>query len=150
MPAGSVRGIDDVTAILNLLHRYAELIDDGDFRGVGELLADAEVSGPGMRPLRGAEAVAALYEATTRRHADGTPRTAHVITNPIVELDGDRATVRSRFLVVQATEAVPLQAIVAGRYLDEFERVDGRWRFASRHMDPRLLGRLDDHLHIEL
>ncbi len=103
-----------------------------------------------MAPVAGAAAVTRLYEHTTRRFDDGTPRTAHVITNPIVEIDGDRARVRSRFLVLQATDGLPLQAIITGRYDDAFERVAGEWRFASRHLEPRLLGRLDQHLHIDL
>ena len=105
-----------------------------------------------MPPLSGAETIAALYASTTRRHADGTPLTSHVVTNPIVEIepDGTSAAVRSRFLVVQATPDLDLRPIIAGRYDDRFEQVEGRWRFASRHMEPRLLGDLREHLHIHL
>jgi hypothetical protein len=119
---------------------------------VGRLLAHATITATGMPPLSGAADIAALYVATTRRHADGTPLTAHVITNPIVEVAADRATasVRSRFLVVQATPDLGLQPIVAGRYHDTFERVDGAWRFATRHMEPRLAGDLREHLLIDL
>jgi hypothetical protein len=108
--------------------------------------------GPGMPPVTGAEAIAALYASTTRRHADGTPLTSHVISNPILEIaaDGASARVRSRFLVVQATPTLDLRPIVAGRYDDRFERVDGRWRFSARHMDPRLAGDLREHLTIQL
>jgi hypothetical protein len=105
-----------------------------------------------MAPVTGADAIAALYVSTTRRHDDGTPLTSHVISNPIVEIADDRATarVRSRFLVVQATPTLDLRPIVAGRYDDRFERVDGRWRFSARHMEPRLAGDLRQHLTIEL
>lgn len=122
------------------------MIDAGDLAGLGELLGAAEVSGPGLDPVRGAEAVEALYRATTRLHDDGTPRTTHLVSNPIVEVEGDGAQVRSRFVVLQATRAVPLQPIITGHYHDRFERVGGEWRFAARHMAPGLLGRLEDHL----
>jgi hypothetical protein len=72
-----------------------------------------------------------------------------VITNPIIDVDEERnrATCRSYYTVLQATERVPLQVVVAGRYHDEFERVAGHWRFAFRDyslMD--LAGDLSDHL----
>lgn len=145
-------GIDARTEILNLLYRYAELIDDGDFDGIGELLADCVMSGVGMPPVSGARAIAGLYKMTTRRFEDGTPQTAHVITNPIVEIadDGSTATVRSRFTVFQCTDGVPLQPIITGRYVDGFEKAEGRWRFATRYLDPRLAGELSHHLLIDL
>jgi 3-phenylpropionate/cinnamic acid dioxygenase small subunit len=144
--------IDDRTEILNLLYRYAELIDDGDFAGIGELLADCEMSGVGMPPVRGARAIAGLYKMTTRRFDNGTPNTAHIITNPIVEVGPDSltATVRSRFTVFQSAGGVPLQPIITGRYRDGFEKVEGAWRFATRYLDPRLAGDLSQHLMIDL
>jgi hypothetical protein len=100
-----------------------------------------------MPPVRGAAEVAALFESTTRRYDDGTPRTAHVITNPIVEIADDRAEVRSRFTVLQQKPGGgTLEPIIGGAYLDRFERVDGRWRFSSRAMEPRLFGDLGEHL----
>jgi 3-phenylpropionate/cinnamic acid dioxygenase small subunit len=129
------------------LYRYAELIDAGDFAGVGELFAHGEITADGMTAARGAADVAALFTSTTRRYDDGTPRTAHVITNPIVEIDGDQAEVRSRFTVLQHKPAGgTLEPIIAGGYRDRFERVDGRWQFASREMQPRLFGDLGEHL----
>lgn len=105
-----------------------------------------------MPPIRGARAITRLYEHTTRRFDDGTPHTAHVITNPIVDVaeDGESAAVRSRFTVFQAAPGIALQPIVAGRYVDGFERVDGRWRFATRYLDTRLVGDVSHHLLIDL
>ena len=101
-----------------------------------------------MEAVSGPEAVASLYATTTKRHADGTPRTAHLVTNPIVEIaeDGGSARVRSRFTVLQATESVPLQPIIAGRYHDRFELREGVWTIVERRIDPQLFGDLADHL----
>ena len=141
--------IDDRTEILNLLYRYAELIDDGDFVGIGELLADCEMSGVGMPPVRGARAIAGLYKMTTRRFDNGTPNTAHIITNPIVEVGPDSltATVRSRFTVFQSAGGVPLQPIITGRYRDSFVRDDSEhWRFSQRMFYVDQIGDLSQHL----
>lgn len=139
-----------------LLHRYAELVDDGDFAGVGRLLAAATVVLPdGTALARGAEAVTRLYEATTRRHGDDTPKTQHVVSNVIVEpLDdgpaGDRYEVRARFTVLQATDELPLQVVAAGRYRDVVARGDdGRLAIVEHGMDLTHAGDLSAHLLID-
>jgi 3-phenylpropionate/cinnamic acid dioxygenase small subunit len=135
-------------AIADLVYAYAERIDDGDFEGVADLLADAEVTAEGTDlHLRGRDQVLALYVNGTRRHADGTPRTKHVTTNLDVDEGAAAATARSYYTVLQAVPGeLALQPIVAGRYRDRFERVDGRWRFAGRHLVVDLVGDLDHHL----
>jgi 3-phenylpropionate/cinnamic acid dioxygenase small subunit len=142
---------DDRAAIEALLHEYAARIDDGDFEGVGALFAHGSVCGPDGSPLAtGAEAVTALYETTTRRYEDGTPRSHHVTTNVVVDVDGDRASARSYFTVLQATEGVSLQPIVAGRYEDEFGRGEDGWAFRRRVMHLRLIGDVSEHLLIDI
>jgi hypothetical protein len=55
--------------------------------------------------------------------------------------------VRSCYTVLQATDTLPLQPIAAGRYLDEFERVDGVWRFSFRdYSQLDMIGELSWHL----
>ena len=46
----------------------------------------------------------------------------------------------------QATEALPLQPIIGGRYFDRFAKVDGVWRFTERRMEMELFGNLSAHL----
>jgi 3-phenylpropionate/cinnamic acid dioxygenase small subunit len=138
-------------AIRNLLGRYCELIDAGDFDGLGELFAGAVLRDEaGRETARGRDAVVALYTSATRRHGDGTPRTRHITANPIIEVDeaAGTATARSVYLVLQATDALPLQPIVTGRYRDRFSQgtADGGWSFTERTITVDLLGNLTDHL----
>ena len=142
----------DETAITNLVFRYAELIDSGDYDGIGALFADAVIGADGSTvEWRGAEEITAMYVNGTRRYEDGTPRSKHVTTNLIIEVDGERAhaTCRSYYTVLQQTDEVPLQPIVAGRYHDQFDRVDDQWRFARRTMFVDLVGDLSHHLLFE-
>jgi len=142
----------DRTAIEGLVARYADLIDGGDLDGVGALFAHGRLVTPdGLVLAEGADAVAALYRATTRLHDDGTPRTAHLVTNLVVDVapDRDTATARSRFTVLQSPPDVDpprLEPIITGSYRDAFTRLDGRWWFAERAMVPHLLGDLSAHL----
>jgi 3-phenylpropionate/cinnamic acid dioxygenase small subunit len=144
--------VTDHEEIATLLFTYAALVDAGDFTGVGTLFEHATFraatpSGDvalaqGSEGARRNFAVVQLYE-------DGTPRTKHVTTNVIVEVDDDAGTARSRsyFSVLQAVPGkLPLQVVVAGRYHDTFERVDGRWRFTDRLILTDLVGDVSAHL----
>lgn len=133
----------DKLAVTELLYRYAELIDAGDFDGVGVLLGRGNLMG-----VAGPAAIAGLFAATTRRYPDArnTPRTRHLVLNPIVDVDGDTATARSTFVVVQRTDTLALQPIVVGRYRDSFARDDAGWYFTERLVDVEMVGDVSQHL----
>ncbi len=102
--------------------------------------------------MRGASQIGRFYAATNKVHADGTLRTRHLASNPIIDVDvaGRRASARSYFVVFQATADVPLQPIVAGRYHDRFHVVDGRWWFEDRLVLVDQIGTMKDHLSFDL
>ena len=139
----------------NLLYRYAEAIDAGDFTAVGELFrhgricaaSDSPTKGP-VTIAEGADAVAELYRSLVILYDDGTPRTQHVVTNAIIDVDEARgsATSRSSFTVFQATDELPLQPIVLGSYQDTFHRLGGTWWFATRTMVLGPTGDVSRHL----
>ena len=142
------------SSIENLLYRYAELIDSGDFNGIGELFSHAVLTGEGSQEeTRGAEAIARRYRATTRIYTDtGTPKTKHLITNLAIEVDEDAGSglCRSCYTVFQRTDTLPLQPIISGRYHSRFERLNGVWRFARHHFLVDLVGDLSQHLLIDI
>jgi len=145
---------DDIQAITELLYRYAELMDAGDFDAAAALFCHARVRvGSGDAGLVDAEGLRAIWQTTVIRYADGTPRTRHVVTNPIVEIEADRtlAAARSTYTVFQQADGAALQPIITGRYHDRFARVDGEWRFSERDYTlVDLLGDVSGHLRIEL
>jgi 3-phenylpropionate/cinnamic acid dioxygenase small subunit len=144
--------VGDKLDIIELLYRYAELIDAGDFDGVGALLSKATFGGTGPQGVSGADNIAKLFTATTRRYPDhgNTPRTRHLVLNPIVEFTGDTtAASRSTFCVVQDTESVPIQPIVVGRYSDTFGRDTDGWHFTERKVEIQMLGNVSDHLMVD-
>jgi 3-phenylpropionate/cinnamic acid dioxygenase small subunit len=145
--------IDSARQVENLLYTYAARIDAGDFDGVGELFTYGRVIGAiDSPPFEGRDGVRAMFEASTRRYDDGTPRTKHVTTNAIIEVDdgAGTASARSYYTVLQQTDELPLQAIIAGRYADTFQQVDGAWWFDTRRMYVDLVGNLKHHLKYEL
>jgi hypothetical protein len=139
-------------AITELLYRYAELIDASDFDGVGQLLSRATFAGTASPSTSGAGTLAKLFASTTRRYPEhgNAPRTRHLVLNPIVEINSNRtATAHSTFCVVQATETLPLQPIVVGRYLDGFNCDDDGWFFTDRTVDVEMIGDVSAHLMID-
>jgi 3-phenylpropionate/cinnamic acid dioxygenase small subunit len=138
--------------ITELLYRYAELIDAGDFDGVGQLLARSTFGGPASGSVSGAANIAKLFAATTRRYPEqgNTPRTRHLVLNPVVELNDDgTAASRSTFCVLQDTETVPIQPIVVGRYYDRFGRDDDGWHFTERKVEIQMIGDVSAHLMVD-
>src|SRR5512139_465250 len=121
LPQSDDAGPDPGRAIENLIYTYAERMDAGDFPAVA-VLFDGATYGPAGGPmLSGCAELEAVFRAMVQLH-DGTPRTKHVTTNVLVEIDDDGrgATARSYFTVLQALADFPLQVIVAGRYHDRF------------------------------
>lgn len=132
--------------IRNLLGTYCEVMDAGDWDRLGALFADGVLTdGDGNELARGADAVARLYAGMVVLH-DGSPRTRHLTTNPVVSVGGDTATCRSSFAVLQQVGDEPLLPIAAGRYRDRFTCVDGAWRFAERAFHLDQVGDLSQHL----
>jgi hypothetical protein len=133
----------------NLIARYAELIDSGDFGGVADLLAHAGVGqADGEALLTGRDAVLGMFTATTRLYPNGTPGTKHVTTNLILEIDeaAGQGAARSYWMVLQAVPGLPLQPILAGRYHDRFVRTEGVWRFSERRYLIDLVGDVSHHM----
>jgi 3-phenylpropionate/cinnamic acid dioxygenase small subunit len=136
------------TEIANLLYAYAEFMDSGDFAGAASLFQHARLRvSAGAEGTVDADTMLSLWRGMVILYPDGTPRTKHVVTNPIIEVDDDAgtATCRSYYTVLQQVDEFPLQVIVTGRYHDRFERVDDRWRFAYR--DYSLMDAVGDVSH---
>jgi hypothetical protein len=139
---------EDYRAVEKLIVTYTHLVDTGDFAGVDALLAGATFTGSG-EPVSGPGAIERMLRDTVIVYDDGTPRTKHVATNIVIDLDeaAGTAAARSYVTVLQAVPAFALQTIAAGRYLDRFERRDGRWRFTERRVHIDLVGDTSRHLH---
>lgn len=134
-------------AIERLIATYADLVDDGDFAAVGQLLADATFTG-GAGTISGGDAIERMLRDNVIIYDDGTPRTKHLITNLAIEVDEESGTAVSRayFTALQALPDLALQPIVSGRYHDRFQWREGEWRFVERRVRTDLVGDLSRHL----
>jgi hypothetical protein len=138
-------------AIANLVARYAFLVDDGDFAGLGRLFAHGELILNDSPPVVGAAGVEQFAHRALQLHGDGngggTPATRHVISNLLIEIDADglRAEAEAYYTVFQALPDFPLQPIACGRYRDTFKRLDERWVYAQKIVRTVLVGDVSRH-----
>jgi 3-phenylpropionate/cinnamic acid dioxygenase small subunit len=135
--------MSDILGIQNLLSRYCELFDEGDFDGYAALFSHGRiVNRHGV--LSGRDEVRAFQDNILLY--DGKPQTRHLTSNLQVEFYGDRrARASSCVNVFQAAPGFPLQSILIGVYDDEFEKVDGEWRFIERRFTSKLVGDCSHH-----
>ena len=144
--------MDDVAACTNVLFEIAEAMDAAAYDTLESLLEHAALvdGASGSVLAEGGAAAVAHFRSIVKIHPDGTWRTKHVTTNPIVAINDDEATIRSMYTVFQQTSTLPLQPIIVGRYHDRFTLLDGEWVLTERRYFADLIGDLSDHLTFDL
>jgi ketosteroid isomerase-like protein len=65
-------------------------------------------------------------------HSRAQHRTQHVITNHVCDLQGDVAHAETYYMLAAMNVAGAPLTLSGGRYIDRFERRDGRWAVALR------------------
>lgn len=77
-------------------------MDQARFDKVGELFADGKLLSPGQ-VMEGKEGVSGQLEKNLQVYADGTPRTAHITTNTVLDIkeDKEEATAVSYLTILQ-------------------------------------------------
>src|ERR1700759_1972357 len=90
--------------IANLIARYAFVTDDGDFAALGDLFARGSFTLNGGPAAHGAAAGTGRAGRVLQTSRAGTPRTRHVPTNLLIDIDESAgvALSRSYFTVFQS------------------------------------------------
>jgi SnoaL-like domain len=146
------KGLEDVRRIVLA---YPVMIDRGDIEGVAQLFEGIKMctmDAPDEdAPRLSADDIRSMY-AGVILYDDGLPHTKHVITNIdiLFSEDGQTATSRSHYSVLQGLPDFPLQVIITGRYEDTF-RFDGEaWKLSVRREAADIVGDLSRHVKPEL
>ncbi|RZT87211.1 SnoaL-like protein [Pseudonocardia sediminis] len=117
MPELAPVGVEDGRAILDVLARYAQVIDNGDFDELGSVFTPDVVFGG----VQGFDAIAERIGAVTPYHP-------HHTTNSLLGLAPD-GTVRawSKYVIVRTDGTAG-----SGDYLDTLVRTPQGWRISRR------------------
>lgn len=126
--------VEDELAIRRVLVDYSASQDARDYAAYAALFARNGEWVNGKTVHKGREAIhkmlVDLYGAPPPGYVNS--ESYHISSNAQIDLDGDRATVRSRhLLVMRGPRGEPVPAL-AGRYEDEFIREDGQWKILRR------------------
>jgi uncharacterized protein (TIGR02246 family) len=124
--------LEDLEEIRRLVQDYRRHLDAMDLDAYGLLFAeDGEWlggTGYGQTP---AGITAMLKERLPRRAGPG-PASWHLLSEPVIDLDGDRATGSVTWAWVgRGDEDTPVMRLL-GHYDDTYVREHGRWRFQRR------------------
>lgn len=124
---------EDGVAVLTLLSAFARMADEGTLDELGALFAeDGAWSMPGVTWTGRDEVVAGLGSMRDLGHAGPGSGSWHLVTNPEVLVDGDRAAARSCWQLVGSADG---QVRALGRYRDELRRgADGTWLLTRREV----------------
>jgi ketosteroid isomerase-like protein len=121
--------MNEITA---LVHSYALLLDGGDTEAVVALFEHSTLrSDPNGSVLHGSDEIRPVYQRLT---VDGAPPTKHLLTNLTVAVgaEADTASSHCYWTVLRQGPTGGIDVMLSGQYVDRFEKVAGRWRFADR------------------
>ena len=129
--AERLRALEDREAIRDLIARYGPLADSGQAEAVAALFAeDGVYAVGGMGEAQGRAAIAALISGPVHQAlmADGC---AHVLTSPVIALEGDRAVARCHSIVFRHEDGewAPVR-VAANRW--ELTRGKAGWQVTRR------------------
>ncbi len=119
--------MNDRQDITDLISRLGRWLDDKGFDDARSVLTeDVTVSTPGGQ----AEGIDRVVAQASRNHQVPTQ---HLITNVLVDLDGDRATATANLLVTFAGDTIDRQG---ERYRFGVARTDDGWRLSRIEVTP--------------
>jgi uncharacterized protein (TIGR02246 family) len=125
-----VRRLEDLLEIQQLFVDYGRHLDAHDFDAYAALFAETgEVLLGPLGRARGRDEIKALMQRTMEGMASSN---YHLVTNPTITLDGDRAHATVMWTVVDSGPDGAPQLTMLGRHVDVLVREAGRWRFEQR------------------
>jgi 3-phenylpropionate/cinnamic acid dioxygenase small subunit len=127
-----VQRLEDIEGVWQLFMEYRRLLDARDYASYSQLFVeDGEWVG-NLGEARGPAEIEALLERTLERYPDDSTRTHHLVCNPVVEVDGDRATAQSTWVYVTRDEHDRPELSLLGHYEDVLTRDGDGWKFLRR------------------
>jgi 3-phenylpropionate/cinnamic acid dioxygenase small subunit len=129
-----VQQLEDQEQIRTVLVQYGEYLDSRNYKGYASLFARDGVWSGGFGSATGPAEIEAMLEKNLARAEPGfiNKTSFHLMTTMVVEVDGDTATARSRYTFFTANPDNKPVPNLAGRYVDEFVREDGKWKIKRR------------------
>lgn len=129
-----IQRVEDEAAIRRILTQYGAYLDGKDYAAYAGLFAKQGVWVGGFGSFTGPAAIRKMLTDNLGAPEPGfiNKSNFHLLSNAIIEIDGDKAHVTSKYLFVTKSDDNRPSPLLAGRYVDEFVREDGQWKIGRR------------------
>ena len=135
--AQKLQWLFDLEQIKLLKHRYCAFCDENyNPDGIAGLFVEDGVwdGGPFGR-YDGRAAIRAFFADVSSKISFAN----HYVSNPVIEIEGDRATGRWDLWQPMVTEPNPRALWMVAKYRDTYVRRDGRWMFQRLEVDVKAM-----------
>jgi ketosteroid isomerase-like protein len=116
--------VEDRDEIRQLMYRYGHTWDNQDAHGWVNVFTEDGVYWEGGGPVFKGHEELYWYARDTQPRFSGR---FHIVTNQLIDVEGDTAKAHSYFLIVEG-----LAPCLSGTYDDKIVRTANGWRFAER------------------
>jgi uncharacterized protein (TIGR02246 family) len=129
-----IRNLESEAEIRQLLVEYGRALDTRDLVAYSQLFTKDGVWSGRLGAAQGPEAILALMQKSFKDspYDPKNVKSFHLDTNFLINVDGDKATVLSRWTVFNRQQDNKLSSGGSGHYDDTLVRVDGQWKFVRR------------------
>lgn len=128
--ADRARRLEDLAEIRHLCVEYGQHMDAKNWVGFSEVFTEGGDLVAAIGVVSGRQAIQDLFGPTLR----DVPKSFHVFSDSEIDVDGDRATARSKWVYVWAGPDEYPQILQYGHYEDTLERTDKGWLFLRREV----------------
>ncbi len=128
----------DKLEIREVIERSVRYVDDGDSDSLAELFDEDGILQLAGTLFEGRDALRTMHQSFSRPWTEPgellkQPGSTHLTSNPVIDVDGDRATAETDMLTFIRDEHGRAKITLVARYRDRFRRADGdRWLITNR------------------
>ena len=129
-----IQNLLDRQAILDCIHRYTRGVDRHDAELVASAFHPDAIDDHGHF----CGTPDGLIEYLNGIHTELFSDHLHFVTNHLADITGDTAHTETYYLMIGRHRHGGQAGLWSGRYIDRFERRDGRWAIAARVIVPAI------------
>ena len=125
--------LEDIQEITTLFMAYRRTLDGRDFKPYAQLFAPEGEWVGNLGSFKGPAAIEQmLHDSVGTAFGIDAGEDFHLVANPDIHVDGDRATATSTWVFVTRTGEDRPQVSLLGHYTDVLARTPDGWRFLRR------------------
>jgi uncharacterized protein (TIGR02246 family) len=125
-----IKKLQDIQELQELHTNYAYLLLARDWQKIADLFTDDAVAILHKRGrFVGKAAIITIFKNVVQNNSKGKGRDGHVAVQPVIHVDGDKATAQWLMYVISVAPVDNHETIIQhGRHEMEYERIDGKWK----------------------